>query len=230
MTLKVVDTFLENAFVPIYGLTLIVAMIRYPNYFDTSLKYFPILLLYTFLNELLGDLIYKYDSFSLAFNDLYSDSYIIIYTLYNIGFFLYFFYLFGSYIQNSKYKVFIKYGSILFILTCIINPFFQDLFREYQYLIFFTGASILMVSVVLYLLEQMQKPIGELKNSILFWIAIGLLIYHLGYIPIKGIRYHNELIGVVEEPYIRQTHLILILIMYTCIIIGFLRMKKRLAK
>lgn len=230
MVLKVVDTFLENSFVPVYGITFIVAMVRYPKYFHTSLKYFPILLLYTFLNELLGDLIYKYDSFSLAFNNLYSDSYIIIYTIYNVGFFLYFFYLFRSYIQNLGFRTFIKYGSFLFLLACLINPFFQDLFNEYQYLIFFSGALILMFCIILYLQEQVKKPVRVIKNNVLFWIAIGLLIYHMAYVPIKVLRYQNELTGITEEPYIRHIHLSLILIMYTCFLIGFIRMKKRLAK
>lgn len=230
MDLKVVDIFLENSFVLIYAITLIVSLIRYPRYFDTSLKYFPILFLYTLLNELLGVLIYEYDSFSLAFNNLYSDNYIVIYTVYNIGFFLYFYYLFSWYIENTQYKAIIKYGSFLFIATCFINPFFQDIFNEYQYLIFFSGAFILILSLAMYLAEQISNTTGKLKNNVLFWIALGLLLYHIGYVPIKFFRYLNELQNTIEQPYIKYIHLLLIIIMYICFIIGLLRMKKRLAK
>lgn len=224
------DTFLENSFVLIYGVTFVVSIIRYPKYFDTSLKYFPILILYTLLNEMLGVLIYNYDTFSLAFNNLYSDNYIIIYTIYNITFFLYFIYLFRYYVENLKAKAFIKYGSILFLISCFINPFFKNIFNEYQYLIFLTGSLILLICVGLYLREQIINSIGNLKNSVLFWIATGLLVYHSGYIPIKLVRYHNELTGQTEEPYVRYIHLFLLITMYTCFIIGFIRMKKQLAK
>ena len=227
MDLKWVDDFLENSFVLIYGITFIVSMIRYPKYFDTSLKYFPIVILYTLLNECLGILIYKYDTFSLAFNNLYSNNYTIIYTIYNIGFFLYFFYLFRTYLKNSGYRAIIKFSSFLFIAVCLINPFFQNIFNEYQYLIFFSGALILMLCVIMYLKEQIKKRTGELKNNVLFWIALGLLLYHIGYIPIKLQRYQNELKGATEEPSLKYIHLSLILIMYLCFIIGFLRMKKR---
>lgn len=230
MELKAIETLVENSFVLIYGVTFVVAMMRYPKYFDTSLKYFPILILYTLLNELLGVLIYKYDTFSLAFNNLYSDNYIVIYTIYNIMFFFYFFHLFRSYVDNLKFKALIKYGSILFLASCLINPFFKNVFYEYQYLIFFSGALILLISVTLYIREQTENGIGNLKNNVLFWIAIGLLVYHIGYIPIKVLRYQNELTGQIEEPHVRHIHLFLLLIMYTCFSIGFLRMKRRLAK
>ncbi len=227
MDLKLVDVFLENSFILIYGVTFIVSMIRYPKYFDTSLKYFPIVILYTFLNECLGILIYKYDTFSLAFNNLYSNNYTIIYTIYNIGFFLYFFYLFRTYLQNSGYRTIIRFSSFLFIAACLINPFFQNIYDEYQYIIFFSGALILILCVILYIDEQIKKRTGDLKNNVLFWIALGLLLYHMGYIPIKLQRYQNELKGATEEPYLKYIHLFLILVMYVCFIIGFLRMKKR---
>lgn len=205
-------------------------MLRYPKYFETSLKYFPILILYTLFNELLGDLIYKYDAFSLAFNNLYSDNYIIIYTIYNVLFFTYFLYLYRFYVENSRFKTLIKYGGILFLATCIINPFFQNIYDQYQYLIFFVGAIMLIISVLFYLKEQVASNTQNLKDNVLFWIAIGLLFYHIGYIPIKVLRYQNELSGQNEMYFIRHVHFFLIVFMYTCFIIGFLRMKKRLAK
>lgn len=225
MELRIVDSLLENSFVPIYGATLIIAMIRYPKYFDTSLKYFPILILYTFLNELLGELIFKYDSFSLAFNNLYSDNYLVIYNIYNIIFFLYFLYLFRSYIQNKKYKTLIKYAGIIFLIVCIVNPFYQNFFLEYQRLIFLVGSLTIMGCILLYLIDNSKKP---KQNNILLWIGAGLLIYHIGYFPIKVLRYYNELEGIVENPNMRRSHLSLILIMYTSFIIGFIKMKGRL--
>jgi len=202
-------------------------MIRYPKYFDTSLKYFPILILYTFLNELLGILIFKNESFSLALNNLYSNSNIVIYNIYMICFYLYFFFLFKFHIMNNKYKAFIKYASILFVMICVINLFLQNWFHNYLYLIFFSGSTTLLIIVLLYISENINQPIRNFSNNILFWVATGLLLYHIGYLPIKTIRYYHELAGIIEKPYLRRVHLSLILLMYSCFIIGFIKMKRR---
>ncbi|SHJ22009.1 hypothetical protein [Pseudozobellia thermophila] len=225
------DVFLENSFVPIYGITLVVAMVRYPKYFDTSLRYFPILLLYTFLNDLLGDLIYRYDSFSLAFNDLYNDYYFVIYNIYNIVFFLYFLYLFRNYIESRRFRKWIKHAALVFLIVSLINPFFQDFFLEYQYLTFFVGSIFIIICISRYLYEDYKNIKAGLKTmNVLFFIGTGLLIYHICYLPIKAIRYCNGIMGLLENPWLRRIHLILILIMYSLIIIGFLRMKKRLIR
>lgn len=231
MDLDVVDLFLENSFVPIYGITLVVAMVNYPKYFDTTLKYYPILLLYTFLNELLGDLIYKYDSFSLAFNNLYADNYMVIYNIYNVIFFLYFIYLFRSYIKSTVYRTIIKYAGLLFLIVSFVNPFFQNFFLEYQRMVFFVGAVVLIATIAVFLTEsgKSQKRISR-KNNILIWMGFGLLVYHIGYFPIKVLRFKNELEGLVDGPSMRRIHLLLVLFMYTCFIIGFVRMRGSLSK
>lgn len=225
------DVFLENSFVPIYGITLVMAMIRYPKYFDTSLKYFPILLLYTFLNDLLGDLIYKYDSFSLAFNEVYNDYYFVIYNIYNIVFFLYFLYLFRNYIESRRFRKLIKYAALTFLAASFINPFFQDFFLEYQYLTFFVGSVFIIVCIARYLYEDYKNRKAGLKTkNILFFIGTGLLVYHVCYLPIKAIRFCNGIMGLLESPWLRRIHLSLILVMYGLISFGFLRMKKRLIR
>ncbi|PKA97177.1 hypothetical protein B0O79_0827 [Flavobacteriaceae bacterium MAR_2009_75] len=225
------DVFLENSFVPIYGVTLVIAMVRYPKYFDTSLKYFPILLLYTFFNELLGDLIYKYDTFSLAFNALYNDSYFVIYNIYNIVFFLYFLYLFRNYIENRQFRKWVKIASFSFLAIALINPLFQDFFLEYQYLTFFIGTIFLIITTAKYLHEDWcNRKVGLKTMNILFWMGSGLLFYHLCYLPIKIIRYYNGFYGFSENPLLRPIHLTLILIMYILFIVGFIRMKKRLIR
>ena len=206
-------------------------MIRYPKYFDTALKYFPILLLYTFLNDLLGTLIYKYDAFSLAFNSLYNEFYFVIYNIYNIVFFLYFLYLFRKYIENRKFRIAIKIAGFLFLAIALINPFFQDFFLEYQYLTFFIGTIFLIITTAQYLHEDWRnRKVGLKTMNILFWIGSGLLFYHLCYLPIKVIRYYNGIFGYSENPLLRPIHLTLILIMYILFIVGFVRMKKRLIR
>lgn len=226
-----IDNFLENSFIPIYGITLIIAMYRYPKYFETSLKYIPILILYTFLNDLLGDLIYKYDAFSLTVNSLYNDYYYVIYNIYNIVFFIYFVFLFYHHIENLACKKVIKYIGLGFLVVSLINPLFQNFFLEYQYPTFFTGSILLIFCISRYLYEDFQeRKAGVKKKNILFYLGWGLLIYHVCYLPIKLTRFYNGITDNLEAPFLRRIHLILILIMYTLFIVGFLKMKKRLVR
>ena len=64
--MEILDTILENASQPLYALTLLVALIKYPKYYSTPLKYFPILLMYTFLTELLGYFTKNYEVFHIS--------------------------------------------------------------------------------------------------------------------------------------------------------------------
>lgn len=230
MVESLVDSFLQNSFLPIYGITLVFAMIRYHRYFDTSLKYFPVLILYTLLNELLGVLVGKYDYFSFAFNNLYNEVNIIIYNIYDIVFFLYFYYLFWCYISKLVYRNLIKYAAMVFLIAVVINIFSQSFLLVHQQLTYFIGSIILIGCIIMYL-QQISKNLNTkpLRKDILYWISIGLLVFHLGYIPIKIFRYYYLLEGQ-ENPNIRRIHLFLVLIMYTCFIIGFIRMKGKFSK
>jgi hypothetical protein len=49
--------FLENAFMLSYVVVVILSIVKYAKYFDTPLKYLPIIFFYTLLTELLGGFI-----------------------------------------------------------------------------------------------------------------------------------------------------------------------------
>jgi hypothetical protein len=44
--MKIPDTILESSFMSLYGLVLLVSLRRYPRYYDSPLKFFPVLLMY----------------------------------------------------------------------------------------------------------------------------------------------------------------------------------------
>lgn len=231
MTLDFLDVLLENTFVPIYGVALVVALIYYPKYYNTPLKYLPILFVYTFLNELLGVLIYRYDLFSLFVNDIYSYYTWVIYNIYNIVFYLYFYYVFWCFIENENHKKFIGFGGIFFIVVSLINPFFQNFLIESQVFAYVVGGLALLLCTLLYFLQLCGVPkTFYVSRDILFWLSIGLSIFYVGYLPIKIVRYFNAAHGFNEFVHLRKIHLSLILIMYVCFIIGFLRMRRILSK
>jgi len=228
MSLNFFDSILENPVMPLYGLTVVVAIWRYPKYFDTPLKYFPILLMYTLLNETLGLIIDKNESYNFVLNDFYSNYNVVIYNIYNIVFFIYFYSVFWSYVNRKKHKKFIVISSVLFLLTSMTNPFLQSFMLEAQVYTYVVGAVVLIFCIIFYFQELHSRfDTWFLKRDIISWIGIGMLIYNVCYLPIKITRHYNAVNGLIEAPFVRRLHLLLILIMYACFIIGFLRMRRR---
>lgn len=225
------DIFLQNAYIPIYGITLLVSIYRYPKYYESKLKFLPILFIYTFLNELLGKLITNYEEFSLITSDTYSDYNWLIFNIYTVIFYLYFYYIFWHYIESKQSRNIIFYGAILFLAVSLINAFIQNFSMIPQTYAYVVGGLILIYCISVYCKKFVALPdIFRNKENILFWLSTGLLIFYLGYLPIKIIRYINTMEGLTPHPMVKRIHLLLIIISYTCFIIGFLRMKKRLAR
>lgn len=225
------DTFLQNSYIPIYGITLALSLYRYPKYFDSKLKYLPILFLYTFLNELLGRLIRNYEEFSLISNKIYSDYNWLIFNVYTIIFYFYFYYLYWNYTERQQSKKIIFYGAVVFAIVSLVNASIEDLSKIPQVYTYVIGGLLLIYSIIVYLRRFFTIPRDfKIKEDILFWISTGLLVFYTGYLPIKIIRYIYTSQGLTPEPIIKRIHLLLILISYTCIIIGFIRMKRRFAK
>tara|TARA_R110002051_G_scaffold170841_1_gene241427 strand:- start:15291 stop:15989 length:699 start_codon:yes stop_codon:yes gene_type:complete len=223
---RIVDVFLENSFVLFYGLALILALVHYPKYFDTPLKYYPILLMYTFLNEALGYLISKGFEFNPLFSELYSDNNVVFYNSYSFIYFIYFLYVFHSFISSKTHKKQILILGFGFIVISILNSFLQDFLLKPQIYAYIYGGLALSYSIVLYLKENkgiLRRKI--IKLSLLFWISVGLLIFHIGYTPIK-IYYTFSSFSDLDLYYsLRRVHLTLVGVMYCFIIYGFLQLK-----
>ncbi len=61
--------FLKNyGFILLYGVALLISIMRYRNFFDSILRYFPIIIGYTFLTEILGGYIRANENFRIIFN------------------------------------------------------------------------------------------------------------------------------------------------------------------
>lgn len=228
MELEPLFTFIKKSpYMPFYVLALIMAIIRYPKYYNTPLKYFPIFILYTITNETLGMYVIRHKEFSLFLSDFYTNNNWLIFNIYNKFINLYFFYIFSSFINRQKYKKIILYGGGLYILASLINPFLEDFMLHPQTYAYLIGGITIIISVILYFKNhkvESQSIFGS--RDILSWIGAGLLLFYLGYLPIKIIRNYNILNNLIEPSYIRTIHYGLIIIMYTFITIGFMRMKR----
>ncbi len=221
------EFFKTNYFLIFYGVTLVVSIIRYPKYYDSELKYFPILIAYTLLCELLGVLIRDFESFQIYYGSEYSDLNSLIYNIFDFIFYLYFFYVFWQRITKSKSKKLIQYGAVLFVIASVINPFFQDLRIFPQSYAVAVGSIFLVICIFLFYpeLKQGNEKIAIHRN-LLFWISLGLLAFYPFY-PLLISNWAWDSIAY-QKYNIREIHLGLIAIMYGCFLVGFIRMRRML--
>ncbi|MCW5517842.1 hypothetical protein [Muriicola sp. Z0-33] len=228
MVSDILHIFREYYILWIYSITLFVALWRYPRYYDSPLKFFPLLLMYTLLNETFGALIYRNEQIRLIFSDYYSFYNWAIYNVYGIIFYLFFFYVYWCYISNSSHRKLIVYGSILYGVASIINPFFQNFLLESQLYSYILGALILICLGALYFLDLKSKyDKWFLRKDLLSWLSLGVIIFYLGYIPIKILRHYEVFLAPGEAIVIRNIHWGLILLMYGSFVLGFVLMRRR---
>jgi hypothetical protein len=211
----------ENYFMTLYALALIVALYRYRLYYDGPLRNFPILIAYTLLSEILGYLIFKFDNFQIVDSELYPYANNIIFNIYDIVFFLYFYFIFWKIINEVIYKNFILFGAILYVLSVCLNAVYQDAIIFPQVFASTIGSIILVIGISLFFINA--KSIQDKEKNLLIWISSGLLIFHLLFPPIliAGHFYYD----LYQSLHLRQVHHLLIVAMYGCIIIGLLKMR-----
>ena len=199
-----------------YGIAILAAIVFYGKYKHTVLKYFVWILIYTFLNELTGRYMYYW-----------LDKNVIIYNIYHTIYFLYFFYVFWNFVKSKTYKKWIVYSVILFSIATLINVFIIDILEKSLMYSYITGACLIIFCIILYYIEILSDSrVLHIKEDLLFWISIGLLLFYVGYIPIKISRsfFTNQFDVFVTLYNVQRT---LIIVMNCCFIIGFVWTKKR---
>lgn len=210
-----------NYFMLFYLLALVLSIKKYHLYFNTVLKFLPILIGYAFLSELLGFLILNFDSFQIVSVEEYSYANNLVFNIYDIIFFLYFFYVYWKILKIKKHRTLIRYGAFLYLGSCIINPFLQDFTIFAQIYASTTGSFLLVIYILLYFFEYYKGL--QRKDDLLKWLSLGLLIFNLffPFIMIMGEHYYDLYLLL----HLRKVHHVLITAMYSCIIIGFIRLR-----
>lgn len=218
MEIDALNTFLSHAVTFVEGLSALLAIVFYSKYRYTPLRYFFILLVYVFFTGLLGVYI----------NNVLGHNNVVVYNVFNIVNFLFFYYVFYNVIRNARYRNWIVFGISLFIAASSINPFFSEFLTESQLLSYAVGAVVLLFCIILYFIEVLATSrILLINQEILFWISIGLLLFYVGYLPIKFTRIYYSIQSVDTYATLRMVHLILVILMNACFIIGFLWTKKK---
>jgi hypothetical protein len=177
-----------------------------------KLKFFPVLLLVTFIVELIG----------LSMSNSNKNN-ILIYNLQNVfefGFYLFF--------LNSVIKDFYK-GKILFylifvyLILSVINIFFIqgiDKFHTYTYILGCLFTAALCIVYFNYLFRFTKSP--SLIREPEFWIVTALLFYHAFSLPLFGIINFIANIPVNLQKILESAIAFMNIMLYLLFTIGFL--------
>lgn len=216
----------DHFYIPLYLLTWIISVIRYRSYFDTALKYLPILIIYTFFTEILGYFIKYSNEFQFFSDSQYAWHNVIIFNVYQIIFFLFFFEVFRKVIKRQVLKKQIRYLSIVCLITYIVNAFIYNPLHNQTTYGHIVGSCIMLYIVALYLWEKYTEDSPtSLMYNLLFWISLGLIVFYSIFPVILTIYLLKLNIGI--QIYFRPLLVTAIVVMYCLIIVGLLFGKRK---
>ncbi len=195
----------------------IVGSIYYYKYKDTILKYFLIYLWVTISCEYLGYVLREY--FDVKNNGI----------LFNVYFILSYIYLSSLYlriVKNPLRKKAIYSFYIIYLISIIIGSFYENYLTDFLSIPFVTASFLLVIQVGFYFAEVLNSErVFHIKRNLFFWISIGLLIFYVGNIPFRiAIKYYvkEEAITILFSLFF-----LLIILLNTCYIIGFIWSDKK---
>lgn len=199
----------------------IAATIFYFKYKNTPVKYILTVLWLIVLNEQLGgymgrNKIWMYEG---TYNYWVYNLIRPIYTL-----FIYFIYL--KSLQNSKFAVWIKRFMVVYVFAYLINIIFiQDFFTNIQSNTMILGSLFIVICTVFYFIELLRsEKITIFHKQLLFWISIGLLIFHSGTIPLTLAFEYYAYFSYIHNIYLITY--ILGIVMYLLFTFGFIWSRK----
>lgn len=215
MSPEILDLYLKDAVILFEAMVALISLFFYRYYKNSPLRYFPFILWYTLINEFIGGSgIFEYNN-------------VLIYNIYNLIYFLFFLYIFRYFVANTKYKNWIRISAVIYLFASVINPFFQNFITESQLFSYVLGACLLLFCIILYYIEILStSQVLIINRELLFWISVGLLLFYVGYIPIKLTRVFFEFNNTMYLS-LRIVHRLLIILMNISFIIGFLWMRRK---
>jgi hypothetical protein len=165
-------------------LAAIIGTIYFYKYKHSHLKYFLFILWYIVLTEFTGWYSSHYDV--LGFFDKEGIHYNLwMYNLMYLIFFPVILWMYSKSINKIIYKKWIYAFILIYLLFSIMNWLFIQNFKyEWSELPDVVGTLFLAVSIIFYFIELLKSDkIITYQKKLLFWISIGLLIFHIGTLP-----------------------------------------------
>ncbi len=191
--------------------TLIVSAYYYRYYSKSILKYFIILIWYSFFNEL----------FALFYSEHVNNSNAFFYNVYQILEFIFYFVMYKQTVQKLLNKKIISYLMALYFVSVIVNCFFSNFLEEFFVPSLMVGAGGVVVSIILYFSEILNSDqILNINKMLKFWISVALLIFYVPNIPFWVVRKYY--VDSPTLPYIFNINFVLVFIVNVLFILGFI--------
>lgn len=219
------EYFINNYFLLLYFLAFILSLAKYRLYYDTVLKHLPIIIVYTLLSEILGLIVRDVNEIQIVYKEDYHNYNTVIFNIFDIVYYLYFLYVYRKTIDTPINRTIINYGSVLFIVACVLNLFVQNFLTEPQSFAIIVGSLFLVYAAITYLIKTNRKKqkIPQHKN-LLFWISIGTLLFYTIYpFTMYILSFEYKFFTAYN---LSIFHLVMIGVLYTCYILGFVFMTR----
>lgn len=226
-----VEILFAEPFVLVYALLLTASLFRYNRYYDTPLRYFPILLMFNLLTVILGMSILDGRDGSVIFENFNVNLNWLAYNSYTLVFFLYMCHVYLVYLESPKLRKALLIGVCFYVIASLGNVFIQDFITQSQLYSYMVGALLIIFFAASYIVQQIRKK--EMKgihhHNLLWWISLGNLVFFTGYAPLKIHRSFWASDHWTGIEWIRTAQLILVYFLQFSLLAGFLlmwRMKK----
>lgn len=223
MSQEFIDFLKEHFNIVIYLIGLVISVLHYKKYFDTVLKFFPIIIAYTFFNELLGYFIRYSDRFAFFSEETTAND--LLYNVYALIFFGYFYFIYYKLVENAKYKKVIKALALIALFVFIVHSFFLNPLKFSLYYGLSLACFILVIVILIYFKNRKEWNWSEEKYNLVTWVSGGLGIFYflLPIFYLIGYFYPNIWIDFPLRIMIR----VLIVVMYSLFCIGFITSRRR---
>ena len=226
-----VEILFAEPFLLVYALVLTASLIRYSRYYDTPLRFFPIVLMFNLLTVILGMSILNGKDGSVIFENFNVNLTWLAYNSYTLVFFLYMCHIYLVYLESQKLRKALLIGVCFYVLVSLGNIFIQDFVTQSQLYSYMAGALLMIFFGAAYIVQQNRKK--EMKgihhHNLLWWISLGNLVFFTGYAPLKIHRSFWASDHWAEVVWIRNAQLTLVYFLQFSLLAGFLlmwRMKK----
>ncbi|MGZ8550890.1 MAG: hypothetical protein ACXWV2_09520 [Chitinophagaceae bacterium] len=145
-------------------------------------EYFPFYLAIIFLSEVIGEYA-GYRLHWVKFNLSWYRFFVIPFQ------FLFFYWLFWKYFSGDTVKTWVLAGLLIYLLSWILESAFlagvETTFYSFTYL---AGNVVLLVLVIVFFAKFMRSDeILNYKQSMMFWVSVGLLVFYLMSLPLYGL-------------------------------------------
>ncbi len=156
----------------------IISLFYYKKFINTPYVYFIYYLTYTLFTEVMGVL---FGHILLIYN-------VFIYNIYTIVTFIFYFLFFRLLFKSNKLKklmvaFLLSYILFIFLDLLVLKPnFFKNSYTH----IFVFGSILLISTLILFLIEIINNKfaIFKYKETLIFWICIGTLLFFIGVLPV----------------------------------------------